>query len=377
MRKAIGCTLLALALAFPFLTNSWAGVSCSVPFNLTNGTTADASQVMSNYNAILSCLANSTAASGANADITSLSALSTPISPTQGGTNVFNGGTGSVVNTGSTSAVTVAATIPTAFALVPGYKVVFQSNGANVGATTLTVAGTAASNFYRQTPAGLAPMAGGEFVAAQIVEAVWDGTEYQMTSAPALGHAPGEVFDYAGASCPAGSLEATGSSLISQTAYPTLYVTLSTIWGAAAGGNFTIPDLRGRTTFSRDSGGSGRITAAGGNFDGTTEGNTGGQQNSTLLQANLPSVNFAVSGTLTNNSLEMGGTGTVGCNAPGGQCSGGGNLAYEYSTVAQNTSSPTSDVTIGVSQVIATSGGSGTPLPTLSNAAIVLKCVKG
>ena len=363
MRKAIGCTLFALALAFPFLTNSWAGVSCSVPFNLTNGVTADASQVMANYNAILSCLANSTAASGANTDITSLSALSTPISPTQGGTNVYNGGTGTVVNTGSTSAVTVAATIPSAFALVPGYKVVFQANGANVGATTLAVAGTTSSNFYRQTPGGLAPMAGGEFVAAQMVEAIWDGTEYQMTSVQALNKSPGEVFDYAGGSCPAGSLEATGSSLISQTAYPTLYALIGTIWGAEAGGNFTIPDLRGRTTFSRDSGGSGRITAGGGNFDGTTEGNTGGQQNGVLSSTSqLPQ--FTPTGQIFVNHVINGEINTI-------------SLSSGQQALSSNQTG--TDVLNFWAVFSGNAIGSATPnsFATLSNAAIVLKCVKG
>jgi hypothetical protein len=62
-----------------------ATVSCSVPFNLTNGTVADATQVMANFNAILSCLSTSAASSGSNADITALSGLTTPITPAQGG----------------------------------------------------------------------------------------------------------------------------------------------------------------------------------------------------------------------------------------------------------------------------------------------------
>ena len=81
MKKLLFALGFLLALSAP----AKAGVPCSVPFNLTNGTVADASQVMANYNAILSCLSVSTAHSGANTDITSLGALSTPITPAQGG----------------------------------------------------------------------------------------------------------------------------------------------------------------------------------------------------------------------------------------------------------------------------------------------------
>lgn len=55
------------------------------PFTLTNGTTADANQVMSIFNNLRTCNSNA-AANGANSDITSLSALSTPLTVAQGGT---------------------------------------------------------------------------------------------------------------------------------------------------------------------------------------------------------------------------------------------------------------------------------------------------
>jgi hypothetical protein len=60
---------------------------------LTNGTIADATQVMANYNALTSCLANA-AAAGNNTDITSLGGLTTPISPTQGGNSSLCGANG-------------------------------------------------------------------------------------------------------------------------------------------------------------------------------------------------------------------------------------------------------------------------------------------
>jgi hypothetical protein len=44
-------------------------------YTLTNGQTADATQVMSNFNTILACANTNLAHNGANSDITSLSGL--------------------------------------------------------------------------------------------------------------------------------------------------------------------------------------------------------------------------------------------------------------------------------------------------------------
>lgn len=77
---------LALLLGFAAETPAHAANCAGYTYTLTNGQTADATQVMSNFNTIMSCANSSLAKSGANADITSLSALSTPLSVSQGGT---------------------------------------------------------------------------------------------------------------------------------------------------------------------------------------------------------------------------------------------------------------------------------------------------
>lgn len=334
--------LVVLALLFVG-HDSFAGVSCSVPFNLTNGSNADASQVMANYNAILACLLNNTAESGANASITSLSGLTTPLSPAQGGTTSFTGGT-SV----GTNAITATAS-PASFVLTLGYKITFVAGGANSAATTLNVSGTGVKNLFRPTQLGAVAMVGGEIVAGQIVEAAYDGTQYQMVSKPALDMPPGAVFDYAGASgCPTGSLLANGGA----TALAALTTILGTTWGVSG----TLPDLRGRATFSADSGGSGRITVAGGNFDGTVVGGAGGQQNQTLSQAQLPVVNL---GTLNLNQNNIP-TASTTTNAQSG---------VGLANVVQSAA-------VGQPTVTIPSFGSGSAHPVLSNAAIVLKCVK-
>lgn len=58
------------------------------PYTLTNGQTADANQVMANFNSILTCANNTLTTGGANSSITSLSGLTTPLSVPQGGTGL-------------------------------------------------------------------------------------------------------------------------------------------------------------------------------------------------------------------------------------------------------------------------------------------------
>ena len=84
-----------------------ATVSCSVPFNLTNGTVADATQVMADFNAILTCLSSSAAKSGANSDITSLTGLTTPLTPAQGGATALCGATNFKVVRASGTTLTI------------------------------------------------------------------------------------------------------------------------------------------------------------------------------------------------------------------------------------------------------------------------------
>ena len=71
----------------------------ALPFTLQNGTTADATQVMADFNSIKTDVNTNGAASGANSDITSLAGLTTPLSIAQGGSGsaapgpfVFAGG---------------------------------------------------------------------------------------------------------------------------------------------------------------------------------------------------------------------------------------------------------------------------------------------
>lgn len=120
---------------------------------------------------------------------------------------------------------------------------------------------------------------------AQITTAGWVG--------PVQGGNPvGCVLDFAGSTVPAQWLLCFGQA-VSRTTYALLFAVTGTAFGVGDGSTtFNIPDLRGRAAFGVDNmGGStaGRITAAGGNFDGTTIGNTGGLQNHTLTTTEIPS----------------------------------------------------------------------------------------
>lgn len=183
MKKFIVGLFLCLAAALP----AHATISCSLPFTLTNGTLADATQVMANYNALVTCFTNA-ASAGANSDITSLNGLTTPITPAQGGTNVFIGGT----STGSSNAQVLTTTTPNTFTLTKGYSVVFvpgftNLNSVSSGATTLNVNSTGVTNVFRQTPSGPQALVGGELANTQIAEVTYDGTEFVLkTTIPGL-----------------------------------------------------------------------------------------------------------------------------------------------------------------------------------------------
>jgi hypothetical protein len=60
----------------------------ALPYTLTNGTTADANQVMADLNDIVSGVNTNGAANGPNSDITSLTGLTTPLAASQGGTGI-------------------------------------------------------------------------------------------------------------------------------------------------------------------------------------------------------------------------------------------------------------------------------------------------
>jgi microcystin-dependent protein len=102
----------------------------------------------------------------------------------------------------------------------------------------------------------------------------------------------GGLMPYLGATAPNSSFVLPFGQAISRTTYATLFALVGTTFGGGDGSTtFNVLDLRGRGIFGQDNmGGSAanRITVAGGNFDGTVLGGTGGAQNHTLTTAEMP-----------------------------------------------------------------------------------------
>ena len=97
----------------------------------------------------------------------------------------------------------------------------------------------------------------------------------------------GIYFPFAGASgdIPAGFLLCDGASYL-RADYPDLFAAIGTLWGAADGTHFNVPNLKGRVPVGYD--------AAQTEFDSVGE--NGGEKTHVLSKAELPSYNLDVSG---------------------------------------------------------------------------------
>lgn len=345
-----------------------AGVTCSLPFQLQNATTADATQVMANYNALVTCLA-AAAAAGANNDITSLAALSTPITNAQGGTPVYVGG----VSTGSINAHIVSTVVPSNFALVAGRQVTFTAGGTNTGPTTLNVNGTGAVNVFRRSHLGISALVGGEIAFNQSVTVIYDGTEYQIVSnTPAL---VGEIRDYAGGSVPLGWAFIDGSCQLRAGVFADLFSVVGTAYDPTGStcdvAHFALPDGRGRVMAGLDNmginGAANRITNAGSGCTGSTLGGAGcGLQNHTQTLAELVSHTHTI--TDPQHSHFVGVFNGVG--SPG-------SAGIQGTTQANNTNTGSGQALTAATGITGTTGsGSGNAMPILNPLQIVTKIIK-
>ena len=249
-----------LALLFCLLSiPAYAQIVNTLPFQLQNGTTADATQVMADFNQIVSNVNSNAANSGANSNITSLTGLTTPLGPTFGGSSVYTGGT----STGSANAQVVS-TSPNGFTLTYGKRVVFIAGLTNTTAATLSINGTTATNVYYPTPSGPLPLVGGEMKSGNIVEAWFDGTQFQLITnnlsllGPLTNLASATTADLG--TVPTHNVNVTGGVTITSfgstaiTAYPIYYLTFA---GAATltynATSLILPGQANITTAANDS----------------------------------------------------------------------------------------------------------------------------
>ena len=130
-----------------------------------------------------------------------------------------------------------------------------------------------------------------------------------------LGVPVGAMMPYAGTAAPTGWLLCYGQA-VSQATYAALYAILGTTYGSDAGGNFTLPDLRGRVVAGQDDMGgvsADRLTDQSGGLDGDTLGDTGGAETHTLVDAEMPTHDHSFSFTRSNTPGS-----TANVDAPGG-----------------------------------------------------------
>lgn len=146
----------------------------TLPSNIVNGDIGDAPTAMANWNYIVQQVNANAAMNGANNDITSLLALTTPINPAQGGSSVYYGAT----STGTGDYVVTPVT-PLGFSLVAGKRVVFLIGNNNTTSTVrLNANGTGLVNVRKRAASGLVTLNQGDWVAGSLAECIYDGTQF-------------------------------------------------------------------------------------------------------------------------------------------------------------------------------------------------------
>jgi len=95
-------------------------------------------------------------------------------------TSTFSAGT----STGAANAQIVAAPTPAGFTLTRGNRLSFIAGFTNTAAATLAVNGLAATNIFVPGAAGPTALVGGEIAVGNLVEVIYDGTQFELISAP-------------------------------------------------------------------------------------------------------------------------------------------------------------------------------------------------
>ena len=244
--------ILAGVVALTFLTTNACAqiVTGGQPYVFVNGTIIDATQVNADYTYIISQVNANAAKNGVNSDITALLSITTPIAPTQGGSSIYYAGAA----IGTANDIIVTPVTPANFTRVAGKTIRFIGAAANTGSATLAVNSTPATAIMRQTPAGLTTLTGGEIQPGQVVEAYYDGVQYEiLTHATENGGFGPDTFLAAGTttdlgSAPGHNVHITGSGVSitsfgssARTTYPVYVGKVDGANTLVGGVNMTLP----------------------------------------------------------------------------------------------------------------------------------------
>lgn len=222
-----------------------------------------------------------------------------------------------VAASGTHDAIT-AAYDPPATALTDGMMAAFRATSANLTTTpTFNRDGLGAGTITKNGGAALAigdiP---GNLAEVQLRYNLAN-TRWELLSPPAV--PVGGIVPYFGGTLPSGYALPQGQNL-SATSFPAANAVLGTTYGNPGGGNFTMPDLRGRFFFNLDAGGSNRLSSV---LASTTLGATGGSQGQTLSASNIPSLStsYTPQGSI-GGSYSFSSWNTAGLGLSGGGASG-------------------------------------------------------
>ena len=264
-----------------------AAIIGTLPNNIQNGQTADAVPLMADLNWIVNQVnANAAPLSNTpqlNAENT-FTDLQSGVAATSGSnfpqaSQVQNNAFNYITSVGG-SANAVTGTLPLGIStFTTGAEYSWIPLSSNTGNATMTVNTSAVATIQLNGAACV----GYEMRKGCPIRALFDGTFLNIIAGAhgGDGNPIGSSVHLSHSSfTPNGYLLAFGQS-VSQTTYADYFALVGTTYGPATGGNFTMPDFRGRVPIGKDDmGGSAalRITAAVSGITGTTLGSSGGDQ---------------------------------------------------------------------------------------------------
>lgn len=275
---------------------------------------------------------------------------------------------GATVTSGTSTAYTLSSwQVFDSLAHLDGAMVAFTPHTGNGSTVTLNVDSTGAKPL-RSAPGVELPT--GALIQGTPYLAVYnnsDGAFYLRGGSPYPYLIPlGGMLPYIGSTAPNSAFALPFGQAISRTTYATLFSLIGTVFGSGDGSTtFNVPDLRGRVWAGLDTmGGSsaGRLSSV---ISSGTMGAAGGAQAQSILQSNLPNVNFNVTDTHFHNTYFATGneafaagigyqTGSLNAGTTHFMWSGG---AVDLNSLLTSTTSPGGSIVVG-------SGGSGNALTT-------------